>query len=194
MNSTASPYSRPEMPQGATVIRETACVKHLDPRGVVAIEGCRVTWTSNIRCIGWGVEPQPNVIGVDRSWDSWIHASGGSIFRVHGLRHNSLTRRDYECLDAEAADKIPNAVSVSIGHDVALVPRQTKRFIWDLDDKEIVVGLLPQPRHLHVEVFNGPQVTDRYPSRCIGKTGRRPRQTLHKENLAVASRRCNGTC
>src|SRR5215510_946585 len=153
-----------EIPQRALIIRETARVEHLDPGGVVAIEGSHIIWTPDTRCIGRRIKPQANVIGMDRRCDRGILAAGSRVFLVHRLRHYSLTGRDDEGLDAEPADKIPDTASVDIGLDVALIPRQTKRFIWHLNDKEVIVGLWPQPKHLRMEVFNRAQVTYHYSS------------------------------
>jgi len=50
-----------------------------------------------------------------------------------------------ECLNAEAADEVPVALSFVIGLDVALIPRQTKGSVRDLNDKEIELRIRRQP-------------------------------------------------
>ena len=65
--------------------------------------------------------------------------------------------RYYECLDAEAPHEKLVTLSVSIGLDVALIPSQAKRRIWNLDHKEIKRGIRWKPPLSTVITSTGPR-------------------------------------
>src|SRR5262249_14231663 len=77
----------------------------------------------------------------------------GSWLTAGGLRY-------YECLDVKATPEPFVTPSLSIGLDVALIPSQAKRRIWNLDHKEIKLGIRWKPLYVDGHVLNRPPRDD----------------------------------
>src|SRR5215471_13351589 len=86
-------------------------------------------------------------------------------------RGRSDAWRDDECLNAEAADEALVALSLIIRLDVALIPRQAKGRLWDLNHKEIEVRIRRQPTHVHVHHLDRPKGSDPHLSSRMQQAG-----------------------
>src|SRR5215472_4632898 len=75
---------------------------------------------------------------------------------VHRMYHGSRTASGChnKGLDAEAANKIAYASSVSVGLDVTLIPGQTEGRIRQLNHEEVEFSVSWQPSHFHVHVLH----------------------------------------
>ena len=78
-------------------------------------------------------------------------------------------------LYTKAADKVPNACSVAVGRDVALVPGHAKGGIGKLDDEEIESRIWRQSAYLHVHRFDGAERVNRNPPGRVGNAACRHR-------------------
>src|SRR5215831_20327006 len=109
-------YLGDQLPQRPLVVCEITCVEHLDTGGVVPVKrGCRAR-TSRLNGIRGRVEPQSKVERVDRRGRR-IGVRIREWRLVVDNRSRSDPGRYDECLNAEAADKVPVALSFVIGLD-----------------------------------------------------------------------------
>src|SRR5215813_11271865 len=95
-------------------------------------------------------------------WEWWLI--------VHDRRRRDVRRYD-ECLNIEAADELPVAFPVLVGLDVALIPREAKGCIRDLDDEEVELGIWRQPADVDVHLLDWAQGFDSHTRACVGQTG-----------------------
>src|SRR5215813_8371647 len=100
------------------------------------------------------------MIGMDGGGNGWILGPLSRISWMHRLRDQRRARGDNKGLDTKAADKVAHARAMAVGFDVALVPREAKGGIGDLDEKEVIVGIGLQVEDFHVEIFDRADVRD----------------------------------
>src|SRR5262249_47036427 len=103
---------------------EVGRIEHLNASRVVAIEWRHATWAARLHRIGRRIEPEPQVEGVDRSKGHARCGVGEHTVGVY-LWWGNRARRHCKRLDAEATDKTLLALSLIIGFDVPLIPRDT---------------------------------------------------------------------
>src|SRR5262245_24350139 len=142
-NGRGGAAERPNLPcpslklrQGPGEIWEIVSIQHLDSSGVIAIERSGTAGTPGVRAINRGVEPQSEMISMDRLRDG-IARRGLLVQNAVRSRCWNGSRGHDERLDIEPAKEFPLTSSVGVGLDITLVPRHTKRPARLLNDKEI---------------------------------------------------------
>jgi hypothetical protein len=108
-----------ELRQRPPEVWEIVGVQNLDASGVVAVEWSGASGAPGVRPIDGGVEPQSEVVGMDR-------LRNGVEVRVQDAvrgwrRHRAWS--DDECLDVEPSNEFRAACSLVVGFDIALISR-----------------------------------------------------------------------
>src|SRR5262249_4684471 len=87
-----------------------------------------------------------------REWRSVEHDRRWLV--TWGLGHN-------ERLDVEATEEGLQAIPVSVGLDVTLIPGEAEGRSGKLDHEEVEFRICRQPAHLHIHLLDGPERRDR---------------------------------
>src|SRR5262245_31412130 len=124
---------------------------------MVAIEPRDGAWATSRKSVLGRVEPQPEMVRMDRLGrrvrdsvrERWIVVDEGCWLPGRGLRHN-------ERLDVESPDELLLTFALGVGLDVALVPREAKRPVGNLNHEEIKLRLRGKPTHVDIHMLDRP--------------------------------------